>query len=252
MIIGASAMVPLFARRTDSLHRHGGSGAGHAVLRHGADVGRVQAAPTPRPCATRRCSGQRHGGVHQVRPGPNARHSHRPVLGAVIVIVMSLAVNGVWIFRRPWPSCWAPTSAPITAALACIGASAPRSASLAHTPFNVFGYSASSYCTRPSSVHREDGLWITHNKTGTLALKDFGGHRLRPHRLQREVRSSIPFMKALAAFVTFLVTSQSEAKSRPTSQVSGQAPPQPGAHRLRQAEESAHGRLLPGDVRRPT
>lgn len=138
---------------------------------------------------------------------------------AVIVIVMSLAVNDVLDY---------PTSVAIvlgsnigttvTAALACIGASRGAiRAALAHTLFNVLGVVGVTILHTPFiELTMKAALWVTNNQTGTLALKDFTVAIACVHTLFNVSCTIIlfPFMRLFAKTVTLIVPiRKEEAKS---------------------------------------
>lgn len=222
MIIGASAMVYLFAKK-DRTRFIGMAVLGLGMLFFGLELMSdgfkpLQSNPSLRNALALFEAGSTPGFIKSVLVGTVVTAIVQSS-AAVIVIVMSLAVNGVLDF---------PTSVAIilgsnigttiTAALACIGASrAAIRASLAHTLFNVFGVLCVTLVHTPFIEFTEKmALWITQNKTGTLALKDFTVAIACVHTVFNVSCTIIffPFMKALAAFVTFLVpVRKSEAKS---------------------------------------
>jgi len=222
MIIGASAMVYLFAKK-ERTRFIGMAVLGLGMLFFGLELMSdgfkpLQSNPSLRNALALFEAGSTPGFIKSVLVGTVVTAIVQSS-AAVIVIVMSLAVNGVLDF---------PTSVAIilgsnigttiTAALACIGASrAAIRASLAHTLFNVFGVLCVTLVHTPFIEFTEKmALWITQNKTGTLALKDFTVAIACVHTVFNVSCTIIffPFMKALAAFVTFLVpVRKSEAKS---------------------------------------
>lgn len=222
MIIGASAMVYLFAKK-ERTRFIGMAVLGLGMLFFGLELMSdgfkpLQSNPSLRNALALFEAGSTPGFIKSVLVGAVVTALVQSS-AAVIVIVMSLAVNGVLDF---------PTSVAIilgsnigttiTAALACIGASrAAIRASLAHTLFNVFGVLCVTLVHTPFIEFTEKmALWITQNKTGTLALKDFTVAIACVHTVFNVSCTIIffPFMKALAAFVTFLVpVRKSEAKS---------------------------------------
>lgn len=222
LIIGVSAMVYLFARK-ERTRFIGMAVLGLGMLFFGMELMSdgfkpLQETPSLRNALALFEAGSTAGFIKSVLVGTVVTAIVQSS-AAVIVIVMSLAVNGVLDF---------PTSVAIvlgsnigttiTAALACIGASrAAIRASLAHTLFNVFGVLCVTLVHTPFVAFTEKAaLLITRNPTGVLALKDFTVAIACVHTLFNVSCTIIlfPFMKALAAFVTLLIpVRKSEAKS---------------------------------------